>query len=339
MRDRPRSGPSLLVLVGVCTVVVHCGGQDKGPGRAGATGQEPRTQSQLTARSASTAPRHYAKDYEFTEDWFTLRIPLWEQVLGPLRGRPGLQYLEIGLYEGRSALWVLENILTHPTARLTGIDVFTGEVKERYLANVRRSGHAEKVTTIVGPSQQEVRKLPPSTFDIVYVDGSHAADDVLADAVQSWVVLKPEGILIFDDYTWHGLRTPLAPELLPRLAIDAFVVSHRYSIEVLHRGSQMILQKRENPCAVSPLPGITKYFCSPFGQYLYAWDTRVLWRQSDGSRVDLTSDEVALIESFLRARTFELRDAADAFAQRRDFHALLERLGAPDLSRAQTSTR
>jgi hypothetical protein len=63
-------------------------------------------------------------DYVFTQDWFTRKSPAWEVVLKDLAGKPDLQYLEVGVYEGRSVVWVLENILTHPTSHATGIDIF-----------------------------------------------------------------------------------------------------------------------------------------------------------------------------------------------------------------------
>lgn len=53
-----------------------------------------------------------AKPYKFTEDWFSGNIPLWTEVLAPFKGKPDIHYLEIGVWEGRSAIWVLENILT-----------------------------------------------------------------------------------------------------------------------------------------------------------------------------------------------------------------------------------
>ena len=59
-----------------------------------------------------TVTEYYLKNYKFTTDWFTNRIPLWEKILAPLKGKQGIHYLEIGVFEGRSAIWMLENILT-----------------------------------------------------------------------------------------------------------------------------------------------------------------------------------------------------------------------------------
>ena len=32
----------------------------------------------------------------------------------------------------------------------------------------------------------------------MYIDGSHAARDVISDAVLAWALLRPGGVLIFD---------------------------------------------------------------------------------------------------------------------------------------------
>ena len=39
-------------------------------------------------------------------------------------------------------------------------------------------------------------------FDVIYVDGSHFADDVLTDGINAWRLLKQGGIMIFDDLLW-----------------------------------------------------------------------------------------------------------------------------------------
>src|SRR3990167_4115691 len=68
--------------------------------------------------ASSTHSSHYHQSYQFTSDMFTARIPVWAKVLEPWKGRANIRYLEVGTYEGGSAIWMLENILTHPTARM-----------------------------------------------------------------------------------------------------------------------------------------------------------------------------------------------------------------------------
>ena len=175
--------------------------------------------------------QHYAKPYNFTYDntfrSFIGTIPVWSEMLSSFKGKPDVNYLEIGVNQGRSAMWVLENILTHPSARLTGIDIFPEgtDFKERYLSNVQLSGFADKVKTIEGFSQIELRSLPLNSFDIIYIDGDHKADGVMADAVLSFGLLKDGGVLIFDDYLWFENQLP--NELRPRIAVDSFITSYR----------------------------------------------------------------------------------------------------------------
>ncbi len=187
-------------------------------------------------------PDAYLEDYEFTDDWFTPHIPVWKAALSPFQGQPGIQYLEIGLYEGRSAVWMLENILTHPTARMTGLDIFEGPLKERYLANISLSGAADKVTTIIDYSQIVLRKLPLDSFDIVYIDGSHDENDVFEDAALSWRLLREGGVLIFDDYrhvACYGHNNVASP----KVAIDGFYRSFQRQLEVIHNSHQLLLRK------------------------------------------------------------------------------------------------
>lgn len=243
--------------------------------------------------------------YQFSEDWFSPNIPVWLEVLEPLRGQPDVRYLEIGVYEGRSVIWMLENILTHPSARLTGIDLFpTDALLQVYLANLDRSGFAEKATTIRGSSQVELRNLAPESYDIIYVDGSHTADDVMTDAVLSWLLLREGGFLIFDDYGWSGYeddeeapdRRPLPADLRPTLAVDVFLTAHKNSLEVLHRGYQLIVQKKASPCSSAQ-----KYQCEPFGDHLYLWRARVLYSPTTRQEMDLTETELDMIERVLES--------------------------------------
>ena len=61
---------------------------------------------------------------EFTSDWFSEHIPLWESQLFRLKGEANLSFLEIGAFEGRATLWLLNNILTHSSSGITCIDPF-----------------------------------------------------------------------------------------------------------------------------------------------------------------------------------------------------------------------
>jgi predicted O-methyltransferase YrrM len=197
-----------------------------------------------TAGDASRRETFRGK-YSFTEAWFGNDFPAWERALTPYRGRPGLRYLEVGVFEGGSVLWMLENVLTDPGSRATVIDPLEGDLKSRFLSNLEKSGEERKVDVIVGFSQIELRKLPLAAYDVVYIDGSHTADDVLEDAVLAWRLVKPGGLLIFDDYEWAGWRTPEPPARTPRPALTAFYTLYGRHFDAVHVGYRLILRRRE----------------------------------------------------------------------------------------------
>ena len=62
--------------------------------------------------------------YRFTFDWVSPHAEEWKNDLAYLAGRPNIRGLEIGCFEGQSACWWLDNILTDTTSRLTCVDPF-----------------------------------------------------------------------------------------------------------------------------------------------------------------------------------------------------------------------
>lgn len=196
------------------------------------------------AGEPTTAAMVYRKEYEFTGDYFTVHLPCWKEVLDPYKGKSNVNYLEIGVYEGGSLLWMLENILTADTARATAIDIFAGSYKDTYFKNVELSGFADKVTTIAQASQIALRGLPLESFDLIYIDGSHFKNDVLEDAVLSWRLLKKGGLMIFDDYREADACDQMPGKFrCPKMAIDPFVQCFEAQCEVIHNEWQLIIRK------------------------------------------------------------------------------------------------
>ncbi len=175
---------------------------------------------------------------EFTSDWYSHNIPRWTHFVGPLAGQP-VRALEVGSYEGRSAVWMLENILNHPASQLTCVDRWDdSEVLRRFRANMVETGRSSQVRECVGDSAMALKSLS-GDFDLIYIDGSHEARDVLIDTAHCWTMLKPGGLLIFDDYGWSG---PV--EFTPCFAIDVFLQLWMTQIEVLHKGYQVFVRRR-----------------------------------------------------------------------------------------------
>jgi predicted O-methyltransferase YrrM len=152
---------------------------------------------------------------------------------------------------------MLENVLTHPTSRVTGLDLFwdlteySPELYARFQANIKLACGEDKITTYIGFSQEELRKLPLDTYDIIYIDGSHAGPHVLEDAVLSLRLLKDGGLIIFDDYFWNSddLKYELSsdPELRgPKLAIDTFLKFFGEQFQIIYKKDQVMLIKKSS---------------------------------------------------------------------------------------------
>jgi predicted O-methyltransferase YrrM len=199
---------------------------------------------------ASALPSPNPK-YRFTSDWVTRNETLWRKHLGHLQAK-SVRALEIGSFEGRATIWLLENILTHPDSRIMTIDPFFEEYgasqnyEERFDRNVEASGLRHKVEKIKGYSHTELRRLQPESYDFAYIDGSHASTDVLLDIALAWDLMKPGGIIIFDDYDRSFLvNGKLKADLTPRMGIDAFLSVFHRRVDVLAREYQLVIRKRE----------------------------------------------------------------------------------------------
>lgn len=190
------------------------------------------------------------EDYQFSADWFGGHIPNWQNWLGHLAGKPKVKVLEIGCYEGRATVWLLGNILTHETARIDCVDVFfddspgepeANRYEARFDHNIKTALGSKKVKKNKSTSQEALRKLQISSYDAIYIDGSHSAPDVLEDAVLAFRLLTPGGVMIFDDYEWNPYPDPW---MTPRIAIDSFLHVYEKQYDLLGKGYQVAIKKR-----------------------------------------------------------------------------------------------
>ena len=189
--------------------------------------------------------------YRFSYDWVSPHTGEWEKDLQHLKGQPNIRALEIGCFEGQSACWFLDNILTHPTSRLVCVDPFAVPMatvllryfEARFDENIAASGAGDRVTKLIGPSQVVVRTLQPAQFDFVYVDGSHKVGDVLQDAVLAWTVLRPGGVAMFDDYALVDDVSEGLMARAPGRALDAFMSLLGNSATLVRRDWQLVLRK------------------------------------------------------------------------------------------------
>jgi predicted O-methyltransferase YrrM len=186
----------------------------------------------------------------FSCDWTTDRIPKWAELLAQFRDSP-VQVLEIGSWEGRSALFFL-NYLRR--AHVVCIDPFGGNVEHqmdewfaklvpeteaKFDANL--APFAARVEKIKGQSASVLPRLGVEgrRFHVAYIDCSHFPADVYSDAALTWPMMAAGSVVIFDDYNWDLM----AEHERPKPGVDAFLNGIDGQYRVLHCEYQMVIGK------------------------------------------------------------------------------------------------
>jgi predicted O-methyltransferase YrrM len=116
------------------------------------------------------------------------------------------RYLEIGSFEGGSAIFVSEKF---KKSRIFCVDNWIktedgysnlnfNDVEKNFDFNVKDYQNILKIKKTSDDFFLENKE----NFDVIYVDGYHKSDQVFKDCVNSWKKLNVNGILICDDYIW-----------------------------------------------------------------------------------------------------------------------------------------
>lgn len=177
--------------------------------------------------------------YQFTNQWFQSHQSTWLALLGEIKPQ---KILEIGSYEGQATCWLIDEISKTRELTLHCVDTWQGGLehqaqgidmraveqrfRENVMLSVSRAKHRPLIHTHKGQSHRQLAELikdHEQTFDLVYVDGSHQAADVLTDAVLAYHLTRPWGVIVFDDYLWQPKDWQGDPRSLPKPAIDAWI--------------------------------------------------------------------------------------------------------------------
>ena len=188
---------------------------------------------------------------QFTSRWelrhfrtWGRHLPKWVNV-----GEP-LNYIEIGVWEARSACWVLEHILKHEDCKAYLIDTFNGparpsriprfgtgeEIEARARNNVRP--YEDKVTFLKMTSEEAlatdtIQQLR-GDVDLVYVDGGHKGDVPFEDTKAAWPLLKNGGVMIWDDTHMKGVID----------CIEKFEEYYKSMYQIIWKGGRQIAARK-----------------------------------------------------------------------------------------------
>ena len=189
-------------------------------------------------------------------NWFEYVRPNFEEFLTPLAGKESLRFLQLGVFTGDASVWILENVLTHPSSALVDVDTWEGskeaahddmdfeDVWKVYLNKTKRFTNLRRLrqTTFEYLTHNSCCDCSHSKFDFIYIDADHTTVGVLVDAELSWPLLKSGGIMAFDDYTWgHDSGDP---RLAPQVGIDLFLHRHELDYQLLTKNHQVWIRKR-----------------------------------------------------------------------------------------------
>jgi predicted O-methyltransferase YrrM len=220
-------------------------------------------------------------EYQFTKDWFQQAPQVWTQLIPMLPDKKS--FLEIGSFEGRSTVWIVENMM-NPGDWIDCVDTWQGgeehvgedmyAVEARFDHNIIKAlncssaqhrgpegswGHTRFASPGNYAESNRVYKYKAKSieflgsklahwmdvdnlYDFIYIDGSHIAKDVLTDACMAWRLLKPAGLMVFDDYLWGDPRDALHR---PKMAIDAFTNIFAEHLDIIHVGHQLVVRKKD----------------------------------------------------------------------------------------------
>jgi hypothetical protein len=134
-----------------------------------------------------------------------------------------LRGLQIGTYTGDATEWLMKNT----KMSLIDVDTWGGseevsheDINFNEVEAYYDSRHADnpRVTKYKGTSDSFFAQYEGEPFDFIYIDGDHTASQTAIDGLQALKVLKPGGIIAFDDLTWQSGKGPYYD---PKPGIDA----------------------------------------------------------------------------------------------------------------------
>lgn len=186
------------------------------------------------------------KDKKFTTKWFLNNYKIFGFFL-PSDFDKEFNYLEIGSFEGMSALFVNS---FWKNSNVTCIDTWKVSNDESQILNYNFI-HIEQtfdtnlknynVNKIKSDSKSALKKLKKKKlyYSYIYIDGSHNGLDIYNDAKLSFELLNLNGIIIFDDVQniYDGIN------FQPHQAFQKFYNLYKYKIKILYLKNIAIIKK------------------------------------------------------------------------------------------------
>jgi predicted O-methyltransferase YrrM len=177
-----------------------------------------------------------------TNDYFSSNAFYFYELLNKLP--KDFKYLEIGSYQGNSAMYVARNF---PDSNVACVDLwqpveeYEGKdfniIEKNFDFNTKDLNNINKIKS----NSDDFFIRNKITFDFIYIDGNHRFDYVLRDCKNSWKFLKEDGFLVCDDYIWDYYEDI---KLNPCFAINKFLIFKKNEAKILFVSNSQIFIKK-----------------------------------------------------------------------------------------------
>lgn len=160
--------------------------------------------------------------------------------------------IEIGAFEGETTFNLATLLRQFGPFSYYVVDPYTAsenlkqpvldDAKQKFLVNATTFPEVELIqkTSIDGLIELRMRNVKA---DLIYVDGSHFAKDVLLDAALGFELLNIGGVMLFDDAVSWRYGDSIHDS--PKQAVDAFIACNWNRLKVLETptGYQVAIQR------------------------------------------------------------------------------------------------
>jgi SAM-dependent methyltransferase len=195
----------------------------------------------MTQPSATTPS---VTGYQDIRGWFTRTdYRMFSGLLDAQSDSAPGDLVEIGAFLGKSAVVIGDHL--REGERFVVIDLFgdmsrltRDRFEENYLAL-----HAELPVVVQAPSDRIMEHVEPGTVRFVHVDASHLYEPVAEDCRSVKQMLRPGGIVAFDD--WRNAKCPgVAAAIWESVATDGLIpfATSRSKLYAVHDGADQALE-------------------------------------------------------------------------------------------------
>ena len=184
------------------------------------------------------------RNFKLSYNWFGSNAQIWFFVFKKFNIlKKKLNILEIGTFEGRSAAFYYKYLNVNLLTTVDFMDKKSTSFKN-FKFNSKKFINCNfynlKSNDFFYKNKSKIR------YDLVYIDGSHYYKDVLNDAINSFKLLKKNGLIIFDDFLYIRQTTRLKHPEYKNVIGGILYFLKKKKVKIIYVGHQVIIKKLNN---------------------------------------------------------------------------------------------